>query len=99
MKVAYTSPMGLEVSKGDWEGAEWTITGYPRDRYTVLPFESAYDFEEFVQDKFDCKGITFDSEYSQFFAYAKTDARATKLVKDIEKHFEKLRDLAGRSVK
>ena len=99
MKISYNSPIGLEVSKGDWEGAEWTITGYPRDRYTVRRFESGYEFEDFVRDKFDCKGITFDSEYSQFFAYAKTDARATKLVKEIEKHFEKLRDLAGVSAK
>ena len=95
MKVAYTSPMGLEVSKGDWDGAQWTITGYPKKKYTVRPFDSAYDFEEFVQPKINSKGITYDSEYSQFFAYAKTEKRAVKFLKDIEEYFERLRAMAG----
>ena len=95
MKVAYTSPMGLEVNLGDWEGAEWTITGNAKDKYTVRPFESAYDFEEFIQGKVDCKGITFDSESCQFFAYAKTEKRAVKFLKDIEEYFGRLRAMAG----
>ena len=95
MKVAYTSPMGLEVSKGDWEGAQWTITGYPKDKYTVRPFESAYDFEEFIQPKIDCKGIEFDTEYCQFFAYAKTEKRAVRFLKEIEEYFQRLRAMAG----
>ena len=95
MKVAYTSPMGLEVSKGDWDGAQWTITGNARSAYTVRPFDSAYDFEEFIQGKVDCKGIDFDSESCQFFAYAKTEKRAVKFLKDIEEYFERLRAMAG----
>ena len=95
MKIAYTSPMGLEVSKGDWEEAEWTITGNAKKEYTVRPFDSAYDFEEFVQPKINCKGITFDSESCQFFAYAKTEKRAVKFLKDIEEYFERLRAMAG----
>ena len=95
MKVAYKSPMGLEVNKGDWDGAEWTITGYPKEKYIVLLFESAYDFEEFIQPKIDCKGITFDTEYCQFFAYAKTEKRAVRFLKEIEEYFERLRAMAG----
>jgi hypothetical protein len=91
MQIAYTSPIGLEVSKGDWDGAEWTITGNARKELTVKEFDSAYEFEEFIQKKISCTGITFDSESCQFFAYAKTKARAVKFAKDIEKYFEKVR--------
>ena len=83
--------LGLEVYKGDWEGSEWTVTGNPRREMTVKEFDSAYDFEEFVQEKIDCKGIEFDSEYCQLFAYAKTKARAIKFANDIDKHFAKVR--------
>ena len=83
--------LGLEVYKGDWEGSEWTVTGNPKRDMTVKEFDSAYDFEEFVQEKIDCKGIEFDSEYCQFFAYAKTKARAIKFANDIDKHFAKVR--------
>lgn len=98
MKVAYKSPMGLEVNKGDWEGAEWTITGNAKKEYTVRPFDSAYDFEDFIKEKISCKGITFDCESCQFFAYAKTEKRAVKFLKDIEEYFERLRAMAGISL-
>jgi len=91
MKIAYTSPIGLEVSKGDWDGAEWTITGNARKELTVKEFDSAYEFEEFIQEKINCKAIVFDSESCQFFAYAKTKAQAVRFVKAIEKYFEKVR--------
>ena len=58
---------------------------------TVKEFDSAYDFEEFVQSKINCKGIEFDSEFCQFFAYAKTKARAIKFANDIDKYFAKVR--------
>lgn len=95
MQTAYKSPVGVSVTKGDWEGAEWTVTGYPRREFTVMSFESAHDFQELVREKVNCKGITFDSEFSQFFAYAKTKARALSFAKAIEKHFEKVRELVG----
>jgi hypothetical protein len=95
MKIAYVSPMGLEVSKGDWEEAQWTITGNASMKYTVRPFDSAYDFEEFIKPKVNCKGIEFDSEFCQFFAYAKTEKRAIKFLKEIEEYFERLRAMAG----
>lgn len=94
-QTAYSSAIGISVTKGDWEGARWTITGYPIKKFTVVEFDSAYDFEELVQKKVNCKGITFDTEYSQFFAYARTKARAISFAKAIEKHFEKVRDLVG----
>lgn len=87
------SPIGLIVYKGDWQGAQWTITGNPKSSMTVKEFESAYDFEEFVQEKINCKDIEFDSEFCQFFAYAKTEKRALKFLNDIEQYFKKVRDL------
>ena len=46
--------------------------------------DSAYDFEEYIQEKIDCSGIDFDSEYGQFFAYAKSPERAVEWVKSVE---------------
>jgi hypothetical protein len=90
MKIAYVSPLGLEVSKGDWEEARWTITGYPKKSSTGLEFDSAYAFEEYIQKKVRCEGIDFDSETCQFFAYAKTEKRAKSFVEDLEKWFKSI---------
>ena len=87
------SPIGLSVYKGEWEGAEWTVSGYPRKAMTVKEFESAYDFEDFVKEKINCKYIDFDSESCEFYAYAKTERRALKFLNDIEQYFKKVRDL------
>jgi len=83
--------IGLTIYKGDWDGAKWTITGFPFQSMTIKEFESAYDFEEFLQKHINCKGIEFDSEFCQFFAYAKTKASAIAFGKRIEKYFEKIR--------
>jgi hypothetical protein len=82
--------LGLEVFRlsGD---KNWTISGNAKRAMTVKEFDSAYDFEEFVQEKINCKGIEFDSEFCQFFAYAKTKARAIKFAKDIDAYFAKVR--------
>ena len=90
---AYESPVGISVWKGDWEDAEWTITGFPNKEFTVKDFDSAYDFEEFIQKKIKCNDITFDSEYCQFFAYAKTKSRAISFVKAIDKYFIKVKKM------
>lgn len=84
-------PIGLTIYKGDWEGAQWTITGTPKKSMTIREFDSAYDFEEFIQKNIPCKSIEFDSEYCQFYAYAKTKATALAFGKRIEKYFEKIR--------
>ena len=93
MKNSLTLKLGLSVYKGDWEGSEWTITGYPKEEMTIKEFVGAYEFEDFVKEKIDCDGISFDSEYSQFFAYAQTEERAIKFAKDIDAYFEKVRDM------
>ncbi len=93
MEIALKLELGLEVSKGTWEGSQWTITGNPKSSMTVKGFESAHDFEEFVQEKINCKGIEFDSEYCQFFAYADTKARAIKFANDIDSYFAKVRKM------
>jgi hypothetical protein len=85
--------VGLTIYKGDWEGAEWTITGNPKKEMTIKEFDSGYDFEDFIQDKINCKGIEFDSELSQFFAYAKTKQNAVAFGKRIDKYFEKVRKM------
>ncbi len=87
------SPRGLSVSKGDWKGAQWTITGLVKKSVTVIEFDSTYDFEEFVQNKIDSEGIEFDSESGQFFAYADTEERAIKFLNDIEAYFNQVRGL------
>ena len=92
MKVFYQSPIGLEVNQCEGD-KDFTITGNARKSMTVKEFDSAYDFEEFIQEKIDCNGISFDSESCQFFAYAKTEAQATKFVNAIEDYFAKVREM------
>jgi hypothetical protein len=92
MKVFYQSPIGLEVNQLEGD-KDFTITGNAKKSMTVKEFDSAYDFEEFIQEKIDCSGISFDSEYCQFFAYAKTKAQAIKFVNAIENHFSRVREM------
>lgn len=94
---AKKSSIGLEVWKGEWEGAEWTITGYPKKEFCIKDFDSAYDFEDLVREKVSTQGIDFDSEFCQFFAYAKTEARAKKFLADIEEYFETVRKMLSTS--
>jgi len=84
---------GLIVYKGDWAGSQWTITGNMRKSFTVKEFKSAYDFEEFIKEKLDCRGIEFDSEFCQFFAYTETRERAMKFARDAEAYFSQIRKL------
>lgn len=80
---------GMTIYKGDYEGAQWSITGFPNPEKIGHHFESAYDFEDCVKRNINCSGIVFDSEFCQFFAYAKTKARLESFDKQIAKHFEK----------
>jgi hypothetical protein len=86
----YKSSLGISLYV-DPDGI--TITGNAKRSETIVEFESAYDFEEFVQKHIDCTDISFDSEFCQFFAYAKTEERALKFVNDIEKHFDKVKKM------
>ena len=94
----YDSPIGLSVYKNSWEGARWTITGFPKLSAKLPKFDSAYDFEEVVKEKVNSSGIDFDSEYCQFFAYAKTKQRAIGFAKAIEKYFKKVEETVASSV-
>ena len=89
----YVSPIGLSVYDDKDDYGNFTITGNPKKKVTIVEFESAYEFEEFVEKHINCKDIEFDSEFCQFFCYAKTRARALKLVSDIEKHFAKVKKM------
>jgi hypothetical protein len=80
---------GLSISKGDWDGAQWTMCGYPSEGN----YRSAYDFEDAVKRNVNCKGIDFDSESCCFYAYAKTQKRLEKFLKDITYHYEKAKQM------
>ena len=93
MKSFKSAVNGLGISKGDWEGAEWTLTGFPSSEQLGHRYESAHDFEEAVKRNINCSGIDFDSESSQFFAYAKTRARLESFAKQIDKHYAKAKKM------
>jgi len=93
MELIYTSPIGLKVFDARELDGNFTITGNAKQSETIVSFESAYDFEELIKSKVKCEGIDFDSEFCQFFAYAKTKAKALAFVNRIEKHFEKLKNM------
>jgi hypothetical protein len=92
MNSIYKSPLGLSVEKYDWD-KNFTITGKLLKSETMKEFDSAYEVEEFIQAKINCKGIDFDSEYCQFFAYAKTEKRAMTFIKEIEDYFSKVKEM------
>lgn len=85
--------IGLTIYKGDYEGAQWSITGFPKAETIGHQFESAYDFEDCIKRNVNCSGIEFDSEFCQFWAYAKTKARLVSFAKQIEKHFVKAKKI------
>ena len=92
MQTIYKSPIGLSVEKYDWDD-QFTITGKLLKSETMKEFDGAYEAEEFIQAKINCEGIDFDSEYCQFFAYAKTKNRAMEFVKAIEDYFATVREM------
>jgi len=92
MQLIAKSPLDHSVEKYDWD-KNFTITGKLLKSETMKEFDGAYEVEEFIQAKINCKGIDFDSEYCQFFAYAKTKNRALEFVKEIEDYFAKVREL------
>jgi hypothetical protein len=93
MSAIYVSPIGLSVFDDKDEYGHFTITGNPKKSVTIVEFESAYDFEEFIQGKIKCDAIDFDSESCQFFAYAKTKAQAISFVTRVEKYFDKVKKM------
>lgn len=85
-------PFGFEINK--YEGDKtYTITGNLKREYCYKKYQSNYDVEEHLQDHIDCKGIEFDSEFCQFFAYAKTEKRAVRFCDDIQAFFNKIKEL------
>jgi hypothetical protein len=85
-------PIGFTVFQLKGE-SNYTITGNLAKEYRFRDFDGAYDFEEYIQKHIDCSGIDFDSEYSQFFAYAETEERAKRFVEDIIAWVEKIKKL------
>ena len=88
-----TKKVGLVVDKGTWEGAKWTLTGYP-NKNTFRDWDSAYDFEGFVKNVLNISG-DFDSESCQFYVYFDTKQKATAALNKIEKHFKKVGEMLG----
>ena len=90
----YKSPIGLEVYKNDWiDGVGYTISGNVSSEHTVKKFDSAYDFERWVRKNISCKTIEFDSEFCQFYAYAKSRRDAMAFAKRIEKLCKKVQEM------
>jgi hypothetical protein len=86
-------PIGFTIFKLEEDREEYTVTGYLAKKYQFRDFDGAYDLEEYIKKHIDCSDITFDSEYCQFFAYAKTVDRAKKFVEDITAWVEKVKEL------
>lgn len=87
-------PFGFQINK--YEGdTVYTITGNLTREYCFKKYSGNYDVEEHIQDHIDCEDIQFDSEYSQFFAYTKTEERAVKFCLDIQAWFDKIKELVG----
>ena len=93
-KTHYESPIGMEVYQFD-DSDTIHITGNISQKYTVIEFDSAYDFEEYIQSHINSDDIEYDSEYCQFFACTKTSERAIKYVKDIEDWFANVRSITS----
>jgi hypothetical protein len=85
--------VGLKITKGDWEGAQWTLTGFP-NKNTFRKWEDAYEFESFVEKTLKISA-EFDSESCQFYAYFNTKQKATTALNKIEKHFKKVGEMLG----
>ncbi len=88
-------PVGFTIFKLEEDKEEYTVTGDIAKAYRFRDFESAYDIEEYIRKHIDCSDITFDSEYCQFFAYAKTLDRAKKFVEDITTWVVKVKELVN----
>ena len=85
--------IGLTIYKGDWDGAGWTITGFPKKEVISHDFDSAYDFEDCIKRNVNCNGIDFDSEYCQFFVYYPTKTAAESFIKRLAKYVAKRKEL------
>ncbi len=86
-------PIGFTIYKLEENKEEYTITGFLSKEYRFRDFDGAYDLEEYIKKHIDCSGIDFDSEYCQFFAYAKTEERAKKFVEEITDWVKKVKEL------
>jgi len=86
-------PVGFTIFKLDEDREEYTVTGYLAKEYRFKDFDSAYDLEEYIQKHIDCSGMNFDSEFCQFYAYAKTLDRAKQFVDDITAWVTKVKAL------
>ena len=88
-------PVGFTIFKLEEDKEEYTVTGYLAKEYRFRDFDGAYDLEEYIQKHIDCSGIDFDSEYCQFFAYAKTLDRAKQFVDNITAWVTKVKELVN----
>lgn len=91
-EIIYSSPIGLSVDKSP-NNNYYSIGGNVKKEYCIKGFDGAYELEEYIKKNIACKRIDFDSEYCQFFAYAKTKKEAVDFVKRVEKHFMKQKEL------
>jgi hypothetical protein len=86
-------PIGFTIFKLEEDIEEYTITGNITKAYRFRDFNSAYDLEEYIQKHINCSDISFDSEFSQFFASTKTVDRAKQFVEDITTWITKVKEM------
>ena len=85
-------PFGFQVYKYE-DDKEFTITGNLKKEYCFKRYESNYDVEEHIKEHVNYQGIDFDTEFCQFFAYAKTEKRAVQFCDDIQAFFNRIKEL------
>ena len=85
-------PFGFTIYKYE-DDKDCTITGSLAKEYRFRDFDGNYELEEYLQKHINCDGIDFDSEYSQFFAYTRTEERAMRFCKDIQTWFDNIKKL------
>jgi len=77
-----------------YAGDSWCITGWPTPDYTFRSYSSAYDVEDFLQQRLPNPVAVFDSESSQLFVIFKNRADAAAYLARIEEHLVKIKELA-----
>jgi hypothetical protein len=83
LSVRLKSPIkGLRILNLNWGDSKWVLYGKPNPNNFGLKGTKAREFEEFLKVNISCDNITFDSDYSEFFAYAETRERIESFCDD-----------------
>jgi hypothetical protein len=88
-KTTINSHTGFAITKGSWEGAQWTLMGWPLPAY-----QFAYDVEEMLLEKVGkVDGMETDSEFCMLCIYFKNKASAVSYLKKVEKYLDTVKKM------